>query len=187
MSDLETGTEWSQLLGRGMAGQLQGKVLTPIVSDMVTWSAWRERFPSTTALGMSRTSRRFTKDLYADPDQYVFGFDIDGESYMVSMARLIASPVQSLVLDGRSVVVVFDRKGFVVRLFDSRVAEQSLTFQFEGSQRMRDKQTGSLWSLQDGKAVAGEMTGSELKQRVGIMSFRTAWINFHPNVSEPEF
>ena len=187
MSDLETGTEWSHLLGRGMAGQFQGKILTPIVSDMLTWSAWRERFPSTTALGMSRTSQRFTKDLYADPTQYVFGFNIGGKSYMVPMARLIESPVQSFVLDGQSVVVVFDRKGFVVRLFDARVAEQSLTFQLEGSQRMRDKQTGSLWDLRDGTAVAGELTGRGLKQRVGIMSFRKAWINFHADVSEPEF
>lgn len=81
MSDLETGTEWSHLLGCGMSGQLEGKVLKPLVSDMLTWSARRKRLPSTAVLELPRTARRFTKELDADPDdQYVFGFDVDGKA-----------------------------------------------------------------------------------------------------------
>ncbi|MCP4885719.1 MAG: DUF3179 domain-containing protein [Planctomycetaceae bacterium] len=53
-SDLETGTAWSHLLGRGMSGQLEGKVLKPLFSDMLTWSAWRERFPSSKVLELPR-------------------------------------------------------------------------------------------------------------------------------------
>ncbi len=186
MSDLETGTEWSHLLGRGMSGQLEGEFLTPIVSDMLTWSAWRKRFPNTTALEMSRTSRRFTKELYADPEQYVFGFDVDGKSYMISMERLIESPVQSFVLNGQNILLTFDREGSVVRRFDSSVAGRLLTFQHEQSWIMRDKQTNSAWDLRDGAAISGDFNGRRLEQRVGIMSFRKAWIRFHADVSEPE-
>ena len=56
MSDVETNTEWSHLLGRGMAGTHKDKVLTSIVSDMVTWTAWRDQYPETTALDMSRVT-----------------------------------------------------------------------------------------------------------------------------------
>lgn len=187
MSDLETGTEWSHLLGRGMSGQLEGKVLKPLVSDILTWAVWRKRFPSTTVLDLPRTAQRFTKELYADPDQYVFGFDVDGKSYMIPMARLIERPVQSLVLNEQSMVVTFDREGAVVRLFDSKLAGKSLSFQHERSWRMRDEQTNSSWDLRVGEAVSGELKGRRLQQRVGIMSFRKAWIRFHADVSEPEF
>jgi hypothetical protein len=141
MSDLETGTEWSHLLGRGISGQLEGKVLKSLVSDMLTWSAWRKRFPSTTVLELLRMARSFTKELYADPDQHVFGLDVDGKSHMILMARLIERRVQSRVLNGQKMFVTLDRVGAVVRLFNSRIAGKSLSFQHERSWRIRDKQT----------------------------------------------
>ena len=71
MSDVETKTEWSHLLGRGMKGQLKGKQLKAIVADMVTWSAWREEFPDTTVLDMRNTSRNYTRDFYRNGKEFV--------------------------------------------------------------------------------------------------------------------
>ena len=70
MSDVETRTEWSHLLGRGMAGKLKGKVLKPLITDMLTWAAWKEEFPATTVLNMSNKRDNYTRDFYADPSKW---------------------------------------------------------------------------------------------------------------------
>jgi hypothetical protein len=125
--------------------------------------------------------------LFADPNQYGFGFDVDGKSHMISMARRIERPVQSLVLNGQNMFETFDREGAVVRIFDPRIAGKSVSFQHERSWRMRDEQTNSSWDLRVIEAVSGELTGRRLRQRVGILQIRKAWIRIHADVSEPEF
>ncbi len=93
--------------------------------------------------------------MFADPNQYGFGFDVDGKSHMISMARRIERPVQSLVLNGQNMVETFDREGAVVRIVDPRIAGKSVSFQHERSWRMRDEQTNSSWDLWVIEAVSG--------------------------------
>ena len=38
-----------------------------------------------------------------------------------------------------------------------------------------------------GESVEGPLKGTRLEQRVGIMSFRKAWMNFHPDSRDVEF
>lgn len=183
MSDVETNSEWSHLLGRAMAGPMEGKTLQPIVSDMLTWEAWREQFPETTALDMSRTAQRYTDEIYRDPEQYVYGFAIDGRPYMIPMDRLLDKPILNLELNDTPMVVALDRDGFVVRLFHADPGDRRLTFtQTEGAIAV-DQQTGSRWDLRRGESIDGELKGTKLDQAVGIMSFRKAWVNFHQDAS----
>lgn len=180
MSDVETKSEWSHLLGRAMAGPLQGELLTPLVSDMLTWAAWRDQYPETTVLDMSPTARRYTAEIYQNADQYVYGFQLDGQSYMISIQRLMVKPLHNLRVGNEKVLVVFDTAGFATRLFDPRVGDRELTFVVLDEETMRDEQTGSTWNRRSGRALQGELSGSELQQLVGILSFRKAWENFHP-------
>jgi hypothetical protein len=187
MSDVETRTEWSHLLGRGMQGELKGKVLEPIVTDMVTWAAWREDFPETTVLDMRNTSRHYTREFYKDTDRFVFGFRAGGKSWALPMADLIRKPVHSFHIRELSLLAAFDKEGVATRLFEATVGDQDLEFVQLDDETMQDKQTQSRWSISRGKAIAGPLRGTELKQRVGIMSFRKAWQNFHPKSVDVEF
>jgi len=180
MSDVETESEWSHLLGRAMAGPLKGEMLTPIVSDLLTRSAWREQYPETTVLDMSPTARRYTAEIYEDAEKYVYGFQVEDQSYMVPMSRLIEKPIQTLRVEEKNVLIVFDSAGFAARFFDPRVGDQVWTFDAIDAETMRDQQTGSIWSRRTGGALRGELSGTELQQMVGILSFRKAWANFHP-------
>ena len=187
MSDVETKTEWSHLLGRGMKGKLKGKTLEPIVTDMVTWAAWREEFPETTVLDMSNTSRNYTREFYKDPSRFVFGFQAGGKTWALPMAELMRKPVHSFRIGEAQLLAAFDKQGMSTRLFDASVGDRDLEFIALDDETMQDKQTQSQWSIRRGKAVAGPLSGTELKQRVGIMSFRKAWQNFHPRSVDVEF
>lgn len=187
MSDVETGTEWSHLLGRGMQGKLKGRVLEPIVSDMVTWAAWRQDFPDTTVLNMSNTSRNYSREFYRDPTRFVFGFEAGGKTWALPMAKLFKKPVHSFRIGDQSLLATFDRQGAVTRLFDTTFNGQRLEFVQVDDETMKDSQTQSRWVIRNGKAIEGPLAGRQLKQRVGIMSFRKAWKNFHPDSLDVEF
>lgn len=180
MSDVETNTEWSHLLGRGMKGKHKAKTLEPIVSDMLTWSAWREQFPDTTVLAMSRTAEVFTKDVFEDPQKYVVGFHVKGLPYMVPMKLFATQSILSVTLKEQPLLIAMDEEGSVVRLFDASVDHRELTFFNDDKEQLRDQETKSTWDRRTGEAIQGELKGSKLDQLVGIMSYRKAWLNFHP-------
>ncbi len=187
MSDVETDTEWAHLLGRAMAGKLKGKVLKPLITDMVTWKVWREQFPKTTVLKMPATSRQFTRDFYRDRSQFVFGFAMGSESFALPMEKMFDHPLHAFKLGDVSLVATFDRDGTATHLFDAKLDDQVLDFVLAETGTMKDRQTGSLWKTTTGEAVNGPMKGKLLRQRIGIMSFRKAWQNFHPESSDVEF
>lgn len=187
MSDIETKTEWSHLLGRGMKGKLKGKTLEPIVTDMLTWGAWKKDHPQTTVTSLDRESENYTSEFYKDTDRFVFGFRADGKSWAISISDLVAKPVHCFRLGEESLVVTFDKAGTATRLFDANVDELTLEFVPLDDETMKDTNSGSRWSISRGEAIDGSMKGSKLKQRVGIMSFRKAWQNFHPRSQDVEF
>ncbi len=187
MSDLETNSEWSHLLGRAMAGKLKGKVLEPIVTDMMTWAAWKKEFPQTTVLNMRRTSAHYTRDFYRDASMFVFGFEVGGETRALPMSAMLKSPVHQFTIGDETLLATFDKKSTATRLFDSEVDGTVLEFTQLDERLMQDKQTGSRWRIANGEAIGGELTGKRLTPRVGIMSFRRAWQNFHPDSEDVSF
>ncbi len=187
MLDVETQTEWSHLLGKAMAGQLKGRKLKPVITDMVTWSVWKEQHPDTTILNMPRTSHRYSSLIYGDPDEFVFGFEADGQAYALPMANMMANPVHQFSIDKIPLLATFDKEGVVTHLFEPRVDGRVLDFERVNDQIMTDRQTASRWKILDGNCIKGELQGQALKQRVGIMSFRKAWQNFHPDSQNISF
>ena len=187
MNDVETGTEWAHLLGKAMAGPLKGKKLKPIVSDMVTWSVWKEQHPKTTALHMPRSSKNYSRDFYRDPTRFVFGFQADGKSLALPMASLIEKSVHHFQVGDTRLLVTYDKAGTVTHLFEPAVDGRTLDFKQVDERLMKDAQTGSRWEILNGVCVKGELKRKVLKQRVGIMSFRRAWQNFHPDSMDVEF
>jgi hypothetical protein len=187
MSDLETNTEWSHLLGRAMAGKLKGKELEPLVTDMMTWGGWQAEFPQTTVLNMPRTSQAFSKEFYRDPSKFVFGFQAGGSAWSLGMHQLLNHPVHPFAIGGEALLATFDKASTSTRLFAAQVDGRPLEFQQIDDQQMQDTQTGSRWKITNGEAISGALKGKRLRQRVGIMSFRKAWHNFHPDSQDVKF
>ncbi|NNE00278.1 MAG: DUF3179 domain-containing protein [Pirellulaceae bacterium] len=187
MSDVETGTQWSHLLGRAMSGPLKGKELEPIITDMMTWGAWRKEFPATTVLNMPPSSKSYSRDFYADPSKFVFGFEAGGSARALPMEDMIKHPLHAFKIKNASYLATFDHEATATRLFDTIVDGQSLQFVATGDNRMKDTNSGSTWNASTGRAITGPMKGKRLTPKVGIMSFRRAWQNFHPDSKDIEF
>jgi hypothetical protein len=57
MKDAETGSLWSGLDGRALAGPLKGKQLAQISATYAFWFAWKDYYPKTMVYGEERMSR----------------------------------------------------------------------------------------------------------------------------------
>ena len=55
-----------------------------------------------------------------------------------------------------------------------------LTFTRDPDGTIRDEQTGSVWNV-FGTAIAGELTGTQLVQRLAAPHFWFAWVAFQPD------
>jgi len=181
MADKETGTEWSHLLGRGMKGPLKGVELEPLPADMTTWAAWKERYPKTTVLNLSRKRRfNYDKDFYKRPEQFVLGWLIGADSFHVSYATLNKKPVLNLTVAETPVVVTYHADSTSARVFSRKLGDRLLTFEASEGEAMKDEQTGSTWNRATGVATDGALKGNTLEHHVGIPSFKRAWNIFHP-------
>lgn len=181
MQDDETDTMWSHLLGEAMKGELKGRKLRAVPSDMVTWHAWLAAHPRTTVLNLPRTSRAYTRQVYRTPGRFVFGWQHRGRAHHCSFATLMKTPVLNLEPD---LVLAFDRQGTAARLYRRRAGKQVLTFEARPDGRLRDRETGTLWKAATGEAVEGPLKGARLAARVGIVSFARTWRTFHPDSRE---
>jgi len=180
MRDLETGSEWAHLLGKAMAGKLKGRELKPLITDMVTWQRWQDAHPKTTVLDMRRKTFDYLSDFYRDRANFVLGFMNDGQAWALPMNTISKRTVGQFQLDGEPFVATFDAAGVAIFLFSSRLGEETLKFERIDTRFMRDLSTGSRWSIATGRAVVGPHKGKRLEQQIGIMSYRKAWSNFHP-------
>ena len=167
-----------------MEGELRGKQLESIPSEMTTWGAWREAHPETTVLNLSRTYRAYTKEFYARPARFVFGWVTKGRPYHSPFDALLKKPLLHCTCERVPLLVAFDAASTAARLFSRRVDRQVLDFVLEGEGRMRDTQTGSIWDRNTGKALSGPLQGKQLEHEVGIVSYARAWKAFHPRSRE---
>ena len=70
--------------------------------------------------------------------------------------------LQNVDLFGDPILTVFDLKSSERTVFSRQVDETVLSFRLIDPTHMIDEQTGSIWSLEDGKALQGEYSGRSL-------------------------
>ena len=66
-----------------------------------------------------------------------------------------------------------------VAVFDRRVDDQVLTFEANGDGTFTDAETGSTWNIL-GKAIDGDLSGTQLEQQLAYDHFWFAWTAFFP-------
>ncbi len=191
MYDRATRSLWSQVNGQAVAGPMKGKRLEELPSEQTTWREWKRRFPNTLVLVKPRLSGSQYERYFDDPNligvrgsrnpdsrlpgkELVLGLEADG--------RHAAVPLDAL--RGRTILVTtaLDRPVVITRAatYDRRAGERTLTFESAGAGGMRDRETGSTWSVETGEAVEGPLQGQRLTRISAKTVYWAIWAKFHP-------
>ena len=179
MVDQETGSLWSHILGECMDGELKGQQIESLPALMTNWKTWREQYPKTTVLMMSRTSKNYQVEFYRDPSKFVLGMALGERARAWPFDQLIKQPVVNDRFIKEPVAIFFDQESSTALAFQRTLGDQELTFQQKDG-LLIDEQTGSIWDRTSGEAVSGPMKGKHLQPVVGIISYRRSWRDFHP-------
>ena len=180
MYDRETGSLWSHLIGEAMEGHLAGNKLDQIPSVMTDWRTWSTTRPRSTALWISRTSSEYRNQFYRRPARFVLGIGDHGRPKCWGFDALLQKPVMHDVLNGRPVLLTFDERSSTARLYGREIDGMVLRFKLEGG-RLIDTHTRTVWEPSTGRGVAGTLAGRHLRALPAIISYRKAWLRFHPN------
>ena len=201
--DRETGSRWSQFLGRAVDGAKQDTELVFVPSVMVTWGVWKAEHPDTLFLdtGTARLTFDSYEDYYQDPDavgaygesnhdrrftskETVLGVAVGDQARAYGIVDLFRSKVINDALGETSIVAAYDVRSNLATVFDRTVAGSVLTLE-QGDEplEMVDEETGSVWSKLDGRATAGPLEGERLTMLPSYLLFWFAWSDFYPNTT----
>ena len=202
MYDHQTDTLWSQFLGKSVKGPLTGKSLELLPLTHTTWDAWKSAHPDTLVLDKRG---RYQRDRYtgyyasAEPGvigerikddrlqtkALVVGVNLAGHTKAYPLGTLAKQGVVNDKVGGVGVVVVFDRTSNTGVLYESRAGDRELTFEAFGKEggprsKLRDRETGTIWTAFTGVATDGPLTGTKLKRVPSHLSFWFAWTDWNP-------
>src|SRR5262249_20988066 len=150
-----------------------------VPSVMTDWQTWRKQHPDGTVVLLSRTSKEYTREFYAKPEQFVLGVVADDKAKAWGFDLLSKNPALNDDFVDKPVLVAFDRDSVTARLYSRRLQDRTLTFSMKDD-RLTDQETGSTWDVTTGLATAGPLRGKYLDALPGIVSYRDVWKKFHP-------
>jgi hypothetical protein len=203
MYDRSTLSLWSQVLGEAIAGPLKGTKLAQIPSEVTTWGAWKQRHPNTLVLvkpaGLKSAYALYHRDPERigiigskNPDsrlpgkELVFGLTFSGGFAAVPFSVLEKIPVLNTKAFGTDIAVFSPPGENAAMAFDRAVDGKALTFeQVEGQGRLtvRDRDSGSIWSWENGECLQGPFKGRHLTRIVGLTVYWAIWARFHPDTA----
>ena len=200
MYDRESDSLWTQVDGRAVKGALIARKLEVVPSVHATWQQWRQLYPNSVVLKKRGTPRSAYDDYNRDPNragilgrrvrdkrlppkERVIGVRTEDAAMAfvekeVRAARLVQAEVGTL-----AVVLVAPANDHPVVTFNRRVSGRVLSFRFaEGAPAsVEDAETGSRWSLANGKAISGPMKGAQLERAAAYPAFWFGWLGYFPN------
>ena len=185
MGDKETGSEWSHILGKAMAGPLKGKSLKILPAKMTTWEAWGDEHPDTTVAMLPPTHHMFTKAMLHQSEDFCMGLVRSGKSRHWRFDLLETTPLVNDELDDLPLVVYFDKEDSAATVWNRKTANGTLTFE-KNVDGVVDEETQSTWDLTKGIATEGPLEGTRLRATTAIVSFSHAWLRFHPDTTRWE-
>lgn len=203
--DRLTGTIWSQMLFKAVAGEEIGRKAEAFDMLETTWGTWKKMFPQTQVLsdetGFNRNYQRYPYDSYREDSYLIFpisnddtrlerkervlGILIDGKAKAYSIERFGSSI--SIVHDkfnGEDIVIAGSREeNFITALINSGPDGAPLEFtplQNRYPVIMIDNE-GTMYDV-FGKALAGPGEGNHLKSVTRFMGYWFAWAAFYPEI-----
>jgi hypothetical protein len=200
MADRETGTWWQQVTGLAIRGPLEGRRLTRIFHDELTFRTWTGEWPGGRVLQPTADSAwiRNWKDEQEQtptrpvrvatplddrlpPRAIVVGIDLGTASKAYPLDRVLAQAPLHDRLGGAPLVLLVGEDGQSVRAFDARVDGNpiELVRLTDSSGAWVDVGTASRWSFQ-GEAIAGPLMGKKLAPIYVLKDYWFDWKTYHP-------
>jgi hypothetical protein len=181
--DIDTRSFWNQIAGKCVAGIRSGEQLHPLSSVLTSWGEWKNAYPQTDAVAVSRVSEYLYASFYQDSDRknqfcYAHWEPYDGTAF--SLAYLAKNPVLTLASNGENLVIVTEPDTFGIRTFSSQLDGRLLTFQ-SIDDGIQDRETSSVWNMKTGTAISGTHSGRRLDQVPGYLAATASWRVLHPN------
>jgi hypothetical protein len=202
MYDRATDSEWPQLLGTAIRGQLRGDRLRELPLVWAPWGLWRTAHPDTVVLSTDTGHlRSYGSDPYGSytplggyyagggpifpvlaesdrlgPKEVVVGVKAGASRLAVRKSRIEQLETLPLSVGGTPVLAVWDRELKTARVFLRRVRGRTVEFE-QGSRR---DQSGSAWSA-EGRAVSGPFEGQQLASANFLDVMWFAWHAFYPD------
>lgn len=199
MYDRQTGSLWSQLLGKAVEGELTGTELEFFTSWLTTWEDWKTRHPGTLALVKGYKGLSDPYDSYYNSEQtgvlgekyqddrlyakqFVVGVALDDKAVAYPWRVLNDEPVVNDTVGDTPVLVVFSAGTETGVVFDRQVEGQSLTFALADAETLTltDAETGSTWQGLTGVASSGPLAGKQLARVKSTSSFWFGWKDWYP-------
>ena len=205
MYDRQTGTLWSQFLGRGVEGPLSGTPLEMVPVTLTTWERWLAEYPDTVALDKSKGhyigdtySTYYTMEHAAGvlgqenedgrlPNkELVLGVGFDSGPKAYPFSTLSDERVINDMAVDQPLVVYFDPTSGSAIAYDRVIDGKALTFALreeDGIDYLVDEETGTSWLPYSGMAVKGELVGANLTRIRSTYSFWFAWSDYYPGTA----
>ncbi len=180
MQDLETKSLWSHMLGECMQGEMKGTTLGYIPCEITTWEDWLARNPKTTSLFLKRTMKRYERDFYSDMRGFVLIHSDFKNARAWRLSDLAKQPLLNDSFGKEPLLMVFDNNSTSARIYSRSLSDSTLTFEAGDDGQMKDRETGSLWSLDTATAISGPLKGKSLSPLVGTLAKRKSWTAFYP-------
>ena len=210
MWDDRTQSWWQQFTGTGIVGEFTGYQLDLIPSQVVGFEAFADAFPNGQVLSRGRgsygTNPYTNYDSSAqpflfrgEPDSRLFATErvlaglVDGQPIAYPFPTLEAERVINDTVGERDVVAIWQPGAAsalgasqidqaedvgMAALYSRRLDNRVLTFE-SANGVIRDLETGSTWNV-FGRAVEGELSGTQLEPEFAAPHFWFAWAAFRP-------
>jgi hypothetical protein len=200
MYDRQTDTLWTQVDGKAMKGSLAGRTLQIVPSMHATWKEWKQLYPESLVLKKRGVPRSAYDSYNRDPDRLgirgrrlrdkrlpakarIVGVRTDDATMAfaekdVREARLVEAQVGAL-----PVALIAAANDHPIAAFSRRVSERVLSFRLvDGAPLVfEDIETGSRWSVADGRATAGPLKGTKLARAPAYPAFWFGWTGYFPD------
>lgn len=198
MYDRNTGSYWSQAMGKAITGELAGYELKRIPFDVAKWGDWKMLYPDslvlTTDTGFVRS---YGSDPYGDyytnsqivfpvenkddrmhPKQIILGFDDKNTYKAYKLTDIQEHKLINDKINDKNILLmsIFPN---TARAFDRDLDGKILEFVVSDG-KIVDKQTNSQWNF-DGLAISGPLKEKQLGRLVFNPGFWFEWVAFHPN------
>ena len=198
MRDRETGTIWTHLDGKAIAGPLEGQRLKMVPIPQTTWGQWKADFEDTLVLdpdtpfsdnyirpvqiGVFNPNEAVYGDDRLPSNALIVGIEVEGvfKGYPLDELESAGGVVNDTVA-GRPVVVLYDSDAQSGVAYLREIDGQTLEFYNVGKDgyEVRDRQTESLWDVH-GRSLEGAYGEARLEFVPSFISEWYGWSAYHP-------
>ena len=198
MQDHQTGTIWTHLDGKAIAGPLEGRRLKMVPIPQMTWSGWKaghadtlvldpntpfnSRYAEPIGIGAYEPSDAIYGDNRLPSNTRVVGVEVDGVFKGYPLSEIgAARGVINDTLAGQPIVVVYDRTAKTALAYLRRFDGQTLEFYNADPNgfEIRDRETDSLWDVH-GRTTGGVYGEARLDFAPSFISEWYGWSGYHP-------